>query len=567
MLHRRRKRFAGFARFGLRVAVQGALLALVCETAIAQLRPDAGGVARDAAPIEVLPSPSKDSVLAQPKDQDVGNQRQDKARIFVRRIRVTGARLYPAPVLEALVANLNNGHATLAELSQGATRITRFYRDHGWMLARAYVPAQSIKGGEVEIRVVEGALSEVHVETDRQSRLRASVIDAYLAAIERGVPLNQPQVDRALLLLSDLSGARLRADLSAGADPGQTELTVRNQATPLVSGELDADNYGSRYTGKARLGGLVNLNSPFGYGEQFTAHVLASDSSLYYGRLAGQAPVGSFGLSTGMSVTHTQYLLGSDFAELGARGRADVVQWNLAYALVRSVPVNVIGQFTSEYRDLFDEVDATSSDTHKHAFHQSFNLLFSGRDALMAGADTQAALRVGTGTLTILSQRAAAIDAAGAQSTGRYATLNLDLQRNQRLSNRWSVLLSARAQLASRNLDSYQKFTLGGPGGVRAYPSGEGTGDEGWMTSAELSYRVDAMLIPSVFYDIGGVTINKHPYLDGTNARVLRGYGVGMRGSRGAFTWNFALAFRGAQHAQAEPDDPVRGWVQVGWAF
>jgi len=564
---RKIKRRAGFARAGLGVAIPGLLVTFASHAALAQVRPDAGGVARDVAPIEALPAPSKDRSLALPKDTDTHALPQDGTRISVRRVRVTGAHLYSPRVLEALVFGLNDGERTLADLVRGAARITHFYRDHGWILAHAYVPAQSIKNGDVEIRVEEGTLSSVHVVNDPHSRLRSSVIDAHLAAIERGAPLNQPEVDRALLLLSDLSGAQLTANLTAGAQPGQTVLDVRNAATPLVSGELSADNYGSRYTGKARIGGSLSLNSPLGYGEQFTAHFLASDSNLYYGRLAGQMPVANAGLSSGMSLTHTQYLLGSDFAALGARGRADIAQWNLAYAVVRSVPVNVIGQFTSEFRDLFDEVGATSSDTHKHAFHQSINLLFSGKDELIAGANTQAALRLGTGTLTILSQPAAAIDAAGAQSTGRYGTLNLDLQRNQRLSSRWSLLLSAHAQLASRNLDSYQKFTLGGPGGVRAYPAGEGTGDEGWLTSVELSYKVDTMVIPSVFYDLGGVTINKHPYLDGANSRVLRGYGVGVHGSRGTLAWSISLAFRGAQHAQAEPDSPMRGWVQLGWAF
>lgn len=566
-----RRRFAGFVRTVLCAAIQGALLALAGHPALAQLRaPDAGGVARDVAPVDALPAPSSRSSLATPNNiDDARDVPRDKTPIAVRHVRVTGARLYPATVLEALVAGSNNGERTLADLSQGAARITRFYRTHGWTLAHAYLPAQSIKDGDVEIRVVEGVLSDVQVSTDTHSRLRASVIDAYLAPVKRGAPLNQDQADRALLLLSDLSGARLSANLTAGAGPGETSLVVHNAATPLLSGGLTMDNYGSRYTGQARVGGLVNLNSPFGYGERLTARVLASDKSLYYGQLTGQVPLGLPGSNTGLSVTHTQYLLGSDFAALDARGRADVVQWSVAYALLRSVPVNVIGQFTSEYRDLFDEVGATSSDTHKRALHQSFNLLFSGRDDLigLGSADTQAALRLGEGTLTIRSQPAAAIDAEGARSAGHYETFNLDLQRNQQLGERWTLLLSAHAQLASRNLDSYQKFVLGGPGGVRAYPAGEGSGDEGWLTSAELSYKVNAMLIPSVFYDLGGVAINKHPYLDGANSRVLRDYGLGVRGSRGRFAWSVALAFRGAQHAQAEPDSPMRGWAQLGWTF
>jgi hemolysin activation/secretion protein len=563
-----RKCGTGLATSTLFVAIQSALL-LASLPALAQVRPSAGDVARDVAPIEILSAPTGQTSLAVPEnDRANGGTARDTARIWVHHVRVTGAKLYPAPMLEALVAGLDNGEHTLADLSAGAMRITRFYREHGWTLVHAYLPAQSIKGGNVEIRVVEGALSQVYVNTDPDSRLRASLIDAHLASAERGAPLNQPQVDRALLLLSDLPGASLNASLSAGAQPGQTDLTVHNSAVPMISGALTADNYGTRYTGDMRLGGVVNFNSPFGYGEQFTAQLLASNENLYYGRLAAQVPLGSSGLSSGLAFTHTQYLLGANFAELDVRGHADVAQWNIAYPFVRSVSFSMIGQFTAEYRNLLDEVGATASDTHKHAFFQSFNLLFSGHDGLLAGADTQASIRLGTGTLRILSQPAAAIDASGARSAGRYDTFNIDLQRNQRLGNRWSLLLSGHAQLASRNLDSYQKFVLGGPDGVRAYPAGEGTGDEGWLASAELSYTLNPMLIPGIFYDAGGVTINKHPYLEGdSNARALHGYGIGIHGSRGKFSWNLALALRGAQHAQTVPDSPTRGWVQIGWAF
>lgn len=153
-------------------------------------------------------------------------------------MRVTGARLYPTAVLEALVADLNGGTRTLADLSRGAARITRFYRAQGWPLASAYLPAQSIRDGQVEIRVMEGTLSGVRIQADPQSRLRASVIDAHLAALEHDAPLNQAQVDRALLLLSDLAGASLNASLAAGAHPGQTELVIGSRAALLTSGRL-----------------------------------------------------------------------------------------------------------------------------------------------------------------------------------------------------------------------------------------------------------------------------------------------------------------------------------------
>ena len=531
-------------------------------------RPDAGDVARDVAPAPALSTPTGNTSLqGLPAKQDDSAATDDTTPILVRQVHLTGARMYSTEVLEALVADLNGGTHTLDELVRGAARITQFYRTHGWPLARAYLPAQSVRNGEIEIRVVEGVVSDVRVHVADGSRLHADMIGAHLAAIPRDAPLEQASVDRALLLLSDLPGANINATLEAGAQPGQTVLTVDNQPAPLVNGRLEADNYGSRYTGRERVGGTVNLNSPLGRGEQISARVLASDSDLYYGHLAAQVPVGSSGLTTGASFTRTRYVLGSTFAALDATGHANVAEWNMSYPIVRSVGANVFAQVSAEHRDIVDQVGATGANTAKRARHFSANLLFSGRDALGAGADTQASVRLGTGTVDITSADAAAIDALGAQTAGRYSTLNLDLQRNQRLGGSLGTLLTLRGQMSSRNLDSYQKFVLGGASGLRAYPSGEASGDQGWSASTELYYVVHTMFVPSVFYDVGSVQINKHPFMSGSHHRTLHGLGIGVRGNARAFDWSATVAWRGGALAQAEPDRGVRIWIRVGWAF
>ena len=531
-------------------------------------RPDAGDVARDVAPAPALSAPpGNTSLQGLPAQQNDSAATDDTTPIPVRQVHVTGARMYSTEVLEALVADLNGGTYTLDELVRGAARITQFYRTHGWPLARAYLPAQSVRNGEIEIRVVEGVVSDVRVHVAEGSRLHADVIEAHLAAVPRDAPLEQASVDRALLLLSDLPGANLSATLEAGAQPGQTALMVENQPAPLVNGRLEADNYGSRYTGRERVGGTVNVNSPLGRGEQISARVLASDSDLYYGRLAAQVPVGSSALTTGASFTRTRYVLGSTFAALDATGHANVAEWNMSYPIVRSVAANVFAQLSAEHRDIVDQVGATGTDTAKRARHFSANLLFSSRDAIGAGADTQASLRLGTGTLDITSADAAAIDALGAQTAGRYSTLNLDLQRNQRLGGALGTLLTLRGQMASRNLDSYQKFVLGGASGLRAYPSGEASGDQGWSVSTELYYVVRTMFVPSVFYDVGSVQINKHPFMSGSNHRTLHGLGIGVRGNARAVDWSATVVWRGGAPAQAEPDRGVRVWIRVGWAF
>ena len=162
---------------------------------------------------------------------------------------------------------------------------------------------------------------------------------------------------------------------------------------------------------------------------------------------------------------------------------------------------------------------------------------------------------------------AALIDSLSARTAGRYGTLNLDLQRNQRLGGGWGVLMTASGQLASRNLDSYQKFVLGGVQGLRGYPSGEAVGDEGWLASGELYYAANPAFIPSVFLGAGGVRLNETPFLPTDNRRTLHSYGAALRGSWRTMDWTLSIAGHGAERAQSEPDRAVRVWVQAGWAF
>ena len=131
-------------------------------------------------------------------------------------------------------------------------------------------------------------------------------------------------------------------------------------------------------------------------------------------------------------------------------------------------------------------------------------------------------------------------------------------------------------QLASKNLDASEKFVLGGMDGVRAYPQGEGFGDEGVIANLEaslllagLSAHVPGQVHVLGFVDGGRITINKNPWFSGAiqpdNQRTLGSYGVGM-------TWdapgNFAVrsyyAWKlGNEDAVSAPDKSGRFWIQA----
>ena len=126
---------------------------------------------------------------------------------------------------------------------------------------------------------------------------------------------------------------------------------------------------------------------------------------------------------------------------------------------------------------------------------------------------------------------------------------------------------SLRGQQASKNLDSSEKFSLGGPYGVRAYACGEASGDEGWLGSLELRHGITSSLAASVFPDFGRVSINAKPYLDGSNTQKRSGTGFGPQGGIGSLDWRLIFAWRGSELGTAEADKRLRVWAQAGWRF
>jgi hemolysin activation/secretion protein len=78
---------------------------------------------------------------------------------------------------------------------------------------------------------------------------------------------------------------------------------------------------------------------------------------------------------------------------------------------------------------------------------------------------------------------------------------------------------------------------------VRAYPQGEGSGDEGLMLNLELRRRLTRELQAFVFYDAGTVDINRTPFELGANTRTLEGAGLGLLGQFGSAQLRCVLAW------------------------
>ena len=114
----------------------------------------------------------------------------------------------------------------------------------------------------------------------------------------------------------------------------------------------------------------------------------------------------------------------------------------------------------------------------------------------------------------------------------------LDNERIYTGSIRW------RAQAASKNLDTYNRFSLGGINGIRAFTSLDGVGDQGAQMSFDITHQIVPDVYGSIFYDVGVVKNYRKPLStdSDTGYYTLQGAGWQVGGKVQDVNWALSVA-------------------------
>ena len=211
------------------------------------------------------------------------------ARLHVRAFRLQGNLHVDTDALQAQLADLNGSEQDLAGLRARRRPYHPLLPRSGLSARALYLPPQEIRDGVVDIAVQEGVYDEIQL--DNRSRVSDAVLRRGLSVLRPGDPVHIDNLESRLLRLSDLPGAAVQGTLRAGAHAGSSTLLVNAAPTPLVTGSIDADNFGGYYTGEYRLGGSLDVNNPLRLGDQLSLRLLTSDRKQRYYYAAYQAPV------------------------------------------------------------------------------------------------------------------------------------------------------------------------------------------------------------------------------------------------------------------------------------
>lgn len=492
--------------------------------------PDAGRALREATPAQALP-PAPQTPLPLPAPTGVAAAAPGGASFVLGAVGFNGNTRFSSDTLAALMADRIGQRVTLADLQALAERINALYRAADYILIRTVVPAQDVTGGRVEFSVLEGRLDRVRIERIDDVRVKESLIEDVVSALPKGRPLTQRELERAMLMLSDLPGVAVQAALETGDQAGTYDLVVEARSAPRYNVSVDTDNQGSRSTGEYRIGAMARVNSPFGRGDNLDLRLLSAvGTGLHFGRVAYETPLGWPGLRTSVAYGRVQYELGKEFTALDAYGSADVLELAATYPLLRSRRQNLFAKLSLEVKQLKDNIGAVALASDKRMRDLALGVVYEGRDSLAGGGYTSANLTLYGGRLDLRSPEdlAADQDPSGAHTNGRFARASYAISRLQSLNASFSAYLALAGQWANKNLASADKIAVGGPRAVRAFSSASGIGDEATILNAELRWSATPGASLSAFYDIGRVRIEHDPRTSGTNHQTLGGPGLAL---------------------------------------
>ncbi len=549
------------------------LLAAAPPVRAVELPPDAGQVADSVKERKtVVPPKAKVNIEVSPEQQNQPQIRAKKegVKIKVSAIHITGQTLYSEDKLQAVVGDVIGQQLTVDELQTVARRIAQYFNDRGYMVANAYVPPQNVKKGVVEIAVAPGRYDGI--ELRNHSRLSAKVANRLLSQIKPGDYVRKDMLERTLLLVSDIGGISIHATLGPGKTPGTSKLLVEIKNDRELTSQFSWDHYGNRYTGPDRGSLRLNLNNPTGQGDMAYIGGYNSgglnDYNLGYSRL-----IGNHGATLGVSFSQLHYSLEGDFERLDAGGSFKTEGIYAAYPLIRSRTRNLYALLEYNRRKINDHINQYESFTDKNTNTWTLSLLGDSQDKYHGGGINSYSLSVSCGRLAIdggqdaFGDSVEGNDSEGLKTAGSYTKLNLGFNRLQYLRNRLNLYVGLTGQLASKNLDSSEKIYLGGANGVRAYPQGEASGDQGYILTGELRWDLPTPKVQLAAYvDTGRVTINKNPLSDADdNSRTLSGAGVGLiLNSRKDYTARLDYAWKiGSDAGNSDTDKGGRWWMKV----
>jgi hemolysin activation/secretion protein len=498
-------------------------------------------------------------------------------KVSVNSLKFTGNKNVSDAVLSSLLKEYLGQSLGIKELNQMTTLVTRYYRQHGFMLAQAYLPEQDINQNTLEIAVVEGYLGELRLNA------KGKLDEAFLKKmashdLASNDAIKESNLVRNITLVNSLPGLKAVSQMSPGQEVGYSDIDIEVDALPRISGFLAANTYGNRFTGREVLSAGIFLNNLAGRGDRLSLNLRDSNHEGQRGIQLGYIlPVHESGTILNLSAGYFDYRLGGQFSVLGAKGDGTYLSAFLDQPTLRSRQGNITSRVGISYKDISDDVSAFSLKNHRDINAIELGLFGDWRDDWLGGLN-QLGLNLKLADVNFKNSFAESLDATGADTAGNFIKYNVFASRLQPLSAAYNLSLRGEYQGANKNLDGTEKLAIGGINRWREFGELPTSADRGLIVGAELRRTISSLaglasflptveVSPYVFFDYGRGIIN-HNALSSNNHVNSSHYGIGVDTLlTKKWVLGLTISHQKSQIEDVAPETETRAWGQIQTEF
>lgn len=461
----------------------------------------------------------------------------------LRDIHISGGDDIPHQKMHELYAEFLNQKISLDKVWLIASRLTTLLQSEGYFLSRVYVPQQEISDGRIKLTVVEGYISEIHLDEKAQGN---HFVSEWSSRLLNRKPLQIKDIESLLLRLNDLPGQNMRAVLELPVDKnapeGATRLSLLSVPQKMVARTI-IDNYGSRYLGPVEITQQLSMSLIPSQRTDITLLSSLPTRELRYGGITQNITLGyDWGMDVSASLTGAHP--GDTLKVQDIVNSSQNYGVGLTYRTIRQRDENLSFRIGYEGRDIHSKILGSFPLSTDHIRLMRVGVNYQYQDSY--GGYNLSDMTVSQGLSLFGASDAGDSDLSRRQAKPGRSKLELSYSRIQSFPYSLSAIAALSGQVASGPLYASEEFGFGGQNAGRAYDSSELTGDSGVSASLEVRYQglppaYDVSFMPYGFYDIGKVWNKDQGQKDPISASSA-GAGIRMAWDRGVNA-NFGLAF------------------------
>lgn len=387
----------------------------------------------------------------------------------------------------------NSGNFTMGQMQELADEATLHFRQNGLILAHVILPAQDIVNGEVHLQLLPGRLGRVIVEGNEG--YKSDYLESFFGEVVGQAVVNA-EVESALLQITDLPGLEAFGVFQPGENVGETDIVLKVTEDPWDA-YINADNYGSEFTGERELRLGLGLNNPLQLGDRldllFQKGYFPKLSD--FGSLTYQLPIPPKflqGTALGFGFSRNRFTVGGpDLGAFGIKGNTEIANGSINHSFLRSRKSNIYGLLDLTRKSSEVEVGGLNASEDKLAI-LTLQGGFDSIDTYFGGGINSGYLAYSHGFGDFLAATKADDSPGSSRRTSSNENLTLrfekvvfEFSRLQNLVQNHSLLFRMSGQWSDDLLVSLEQFAIGGPLNVRAYPQSEFLMDRGVFASLE----------------------------------------------------------------------------------